>query len=237
MIIYKATNLINNKSYIGQTVKSLSQRASEHKHRALYEQDYHNKFHNAIRKYGFENFKWEILDSSDKWTFQEMDEKEQLYIKEYNTIQEGYNTLEGGQGNSRIDSEEMAKIRGSKPFLAFNIKGEFIGEFINKTAFARQYNITVQRICEMIKGTALSANKIIVIDKEKYTKKILEDRLKKCVKKQPFMAINLKTQKITGPYTNIEECKRILQLPKNCHITEVLKKTRKTSNGYSFYYI
>jgi len=37
----------------------------------------------------------------------------------------------------------MAKIRGSKPFLAFNIKGEFIGEFINKTAFARQYNITV----------------------------------------------------------------------------------------------
>jgi len=37
MIIYKATNLINNKSYIGQTVKSLSQRASEHKHRALYE--------------------------------------------------------------------------------------------------------------------------------------------------------------------------------------------------------
>jgi len=35
----------------------------------------------------------------------------------------------------------------------------------------------------MIKGTALSANKIIVIDKEKYTKKILEDRLKKCVKK------------------------------------------------------
>ena len=89
----------------------------------------------------------------------------------------------------------------------------------------------------MIKGTALSANKIIVIDKEKYTKKILEDRLKKCVKKQPFMAINLKTQEITGPYTNIEECKRILQLPKNCHITEVLKKTRKTSNGYSFYYI
>ena len=89
----------------------------------------------------------------------------------------------------------------------------------------------------MIKGEALSSKGIIIIDKEQYSPQILKNRLSKCIKKQSFMAKNLKDGTISGPYKNIEESKRILGLPKSCHVTEVLKGMRNSSNGYKFYYI
>lgn len=141
MLIYKVTNKQNNKVYIGQTVKSLSQRRAEHKHRFLYENS-HNKFYNAIKKYGWENFKWEVLEESNDWTYDILDSKEKYYIQLYNSIESGYNILEGGNC-SRTDGESMAISCGSKPFYAFTLKGELIGEFINKTEFSRMYNIPV----------------------------------------------------------------------------------------------
>lgn len=148
MLIYKATNTQNNKVYIGQTIKSLSQRVSEHKCRASYA-DSHNKFYNAIKKYGWENFIWEVVEESETWTQNELNEKEKYYIQLYDSIENGYNTLVGGQC-SAIDGEEMAILCGSQPFYAFNLKGELIGEFVNKREFARQYNIAAQRIVEMV---------------------------------------------------------------------------------------
>jgi group I intron endonuclease len=100
MIIYKATNSTNGKSYIGQTVRSLKQRSYCHK------LDSHNGsttyFHNAIRKYGFDCFSWEVLCICE--TKQEMDEMEFHYIKQYKTYyypnKSGYNLTFGGDGNS-----------------------------------------------------------------------------------------------------------------------------------------
>ena len=235
MLIYKVTNIKNNKVYIGQTVKTLSQRKSEHKHRFLYE-DSHNKFYNALKKYGWNNFIWEILEESNDWTYDILDEKEKYYIQLYDSINNGYNILEGGIC-SRIDGEQMAISCGSKPFYAFNIKGEFLGEFVNKTDFSRQYDIPVQRIVEMVQNKTLSAKNIIVIDKELYTIELLQYRLKNCIKKLPFIAINKTTGEQSQIFTSIEECKKVLNLPSNCHIGEVLKNQRKSSNGYVFKYI
>lgn len=235
MLIYKATNIQNNKVYIGQTIKPLSQRISEHKCRATHT-DSHNKFYNAIKKYGWENFAWEVVEESDTWTQNELNEKEQYYIQLYNAIENGYNTLIGGQC-STVDGEAMAFLCGSQPFYAFNLKGELIGEFVNKREFARQYNIAVQRIVEMVQNKTLSSKNIIVIDKATYTPELLQYRLKYCIKKLPFVAINKKTGKQSKVFTSIEDCKRELQLPINCHIGEVLKGSRKSSNGYIFKYI
>jgi group I intron endonuclease len=64
MVIYKATNKINGKSYVGQTIRTLNERKQSHLN------DSNNNstcyFHNAIRKYGKASFKWEILDECDK---------------------------------------------------------------------------------------------------------------------------------------------------------------------------
>lgn len=99
--IYKITNLINNKIYIGQTIYSIEERWKAHCTCVKYN-NHHSLFHNAIRKYGEENFKIELIDTAD--TFEELNEKEIKYIKEYNSLTpNGYNMTEGGQGVKGLD--------------------------------------------------------------------------------------------------------------------------------------
>ena len=55
--IYKATNKVNGKSYIGQTV---DYRRRLWQHRRCYEKE-DCKFHDAIKEFGFDNFECEII--------------------------------------------------------------------------------------------------------------------------------------------------------------------------------
>ena len=71
MIIYKATNKINGKVYIGQSHKSLEERMRRHKNDSTRQDSY---FYRAIRKYGWENFSWEVIDIAE--TDEELDQKE-----------------------------------------------------------------------------------------------------------------------------------------------------------------
>lgn len=111
-IIYCATNLINGKKYIGQTKHSLEKRKLGHEkancHLTI--------FKKAIQKYGKENFKWEIIDSAS--TGFELDYKEKLYIKIYNTFCKngyGYNIAEGGRGYSlRYANKEKIEFANFK---------------------------------------------------------------------------------------------------------------------------
>ena len=83
MYIYKITNKINNKSYIGQT-NDFEGRMRCHRCRNILLID------KAIQKYGANNFKYEILISNVPTT--EIDQLEQEYILKYNTlIPNGYN--------------------------------------------------------------------------------------------------------------------------------------------------
>ena len=95
MIIYKTTNNINKKVYIGQTIKSLNKRKKAHLYNST--KGYDNYLYRAIRKYGENNFKWEVLcecNSND-----ELNEKEQYYIKKYDSYGDGgYNMTAGGEG-------------------------------------------------------------------------------------------------------------------------------------------
>ena len=88
MWIYKITNIQNNKVYIGQTIRPVEQRFHRHLNDALNNViDTH--FARAIRKYGKENFVIEIIDSASNQ--QELTQKEQYWIKYYNSTEIGYN--------------------------------------------------------------------------------------------------------------------------------------------------
>lgn len=94
MIIYKITNLINNKAYIGLTTQSINVRFSQHKH--------HSKngssmlIHTAIKKYGIDNFKIEKIDQANK--IEELVAQEFWHSMLENTIApNGYNIKPGGQ--------------------------------------------------------------------------------------------------------------------------------------------
>lgn len=93
MIIYKATNKITEKYYIGQTVRSLKDRILSHER--SWKTERNTYFSNALHKYGNENFKWEILEECD--SKEELDEMEFHYIKQYNSKRpNGYNLTDGG---------------------------------------------------------------------------------------------------------------------------------------------
>ena len=95
MIVYKATNKINGKCYIGQTRHSLEHRKTIHLRYAKKGLDTH--FYQAIRKYGEDNFEWEIICSTnDK---QRLNELETFYIIKFDSIKNGYNMVDGGDNN------------------------------------------------------------------------------------------------------------------------------------------
>lgn len=93
-IIYKITNTVNNKSYIGQTRQSIQFRWNQHTSKKD-----NTYFHNAIQKYGKDNFTIEILEECD---VSELNEKEIFYIAKYDTFKNGYNLTIGGDGNKRL---------------------------------------------------------------------------------------------------------------------------------------
>ena len=113
MWIYKITNIQNNKVYIGQTIRPVEQRFHRHLNDALNNViDTH--FARAIRKYGKENFVIEIIDSASNQ--QELTQKEQYWIKYYNSTEIGYNETNatskcGGNTYQAKTPEEMNSIK------------------------------------------------------------------------------------------------------------------------------
>lgn len=94
--IYKFTNKINNKSYIGQSV-NIANRVHDHYYRAFYNypsnKEYEKAFYRALRKYGKENFIFEILEECSK---KELNTREQYWIQYFDSYNNGYNETIGG---------------------------------------------------------------------------------------------------------------------------------------------
>lgn len=108
--IYCITNLINNKCYIGQS-KDIERRWRNERSRANQPSsvEYDKLLCRAFRKYGIENFSWEILEECD---VELLNEREEYWANYYNSyIPYGYNVARCGSQNAIIVPEEIALIR------------------------------------------------------------------------------------------------------------------------------
>ena len=109
MVIYKITNKVNGKIYIGQTRRDLDTRIRGHINSAncgslLY-------FHCAIRKYGWENFDAVVIDTAN--SIDELNRLERYYIQYYHSDVDGYNLASGGDSNA-MDSPKVREIHDKK---------------------------------------------------------------------------------------------------------------------------
>ena len=111
--IYKVSNNINNKVYIGQTIRTIQDRWKQHMKDS--KQDRYSKIHfyRALNKYGInefyieevENVEYEdLIDLKNK-----LNELEMYYINKFNSFKGGYNSSYGGEGNVGLKHSEASK--------------------------------------------------------------------------------------------------------------------------------
>ena len=106
--IYKIENLINNKCYIGQT-RNIQKRWNRHRTAPFNKNDnaYDYPLYRAIRKYGLENFSFEILEECN---VQDLNERERFYIDYYDTYFNGYNQTLGGDSKAVVNKEKIIGV-------------------------------------------------------------------------------------------------------------------------------
>lgn len=116
------------KSYIGQTIQDPLKRKEQHRFNA--EKGVKSKFYDAIRKYGFDSFKFEILytltDSPDLKS--ELNSLETYYIGKYDSFNNGYNMTIGGDSSGKTCGKQIS---------SYTKTGEYITTFDSTHEAAR----------------------------------------------------------------------------------------------------
>lgn len=119
MIVYKITNTVNGKVYIGKTIKFSFQERWV-RHCAAARRGSHFHFHNAIRKYGADAFLVEVLYRAK--TSEELSKMETFFIvlHQSHKPENGYNMTLGGDG--LVATEEVRKV------LSVKARGRIVSE-------------------------------------------------------------------------------------------------------------
>lgn len=103
--IYRITNDINQKIYIGKTEFSIEKRFKEHCRDCIKEKNEKRPLYAAMRKYGVEHFHIELIEETNN-----PEERETYWIEYYGSFKNGYNATVGGDGKRYIDYDLIIKL-------------------------------------------------------------------------------------------------------------------------------
>jgi len=179
--VYKHTNKINGKAYIGWTSLTLEKRFKTHLSQAKSGSCY--AFHRALRKYNIDNWLSETL--GEYFSKAEAKKAEIDLIKEHGTFvtENGYNMTKGGDGsvdhiktfetlkNNRGDKHCHAKLTQEQ---VFNVKERFLSG-LTQTELSEQFNVTQSTISRILTGRTYIDCKLSD-DAESEIKKLLFER-------------------------------------------------------------
>ena len=224
--IYKITNQLNKKFYIGQSVDI-------HKRWLTHCRDTDDcPIHKAIQKYGKENFSLEILEKCSK---EELNEKEIFWIKKYNGYESSncYNATRGGEGAShpvKISQENL-----------LNIINDLENTKIPITKLAKKYGVSTKTISDINLGNSrILENKQYPIRKKLYNKEDKEKYIPAYTKTgkeiQKYHSISigqydLFTNELIATYPSIREAGRIMKCNPES-IRKALKSQTHKSVGF-----
>ena len=119
--IYKITNKINEKIYIGKTLQPIYMRFKEHCKDAFRDRNEKRPLYAAMRKYGTESFEIELIEEI---SIDRLSEREMYWIEKYDSYHNGYNATRGGDGKQLYDYQAI--IQG---FLSGKLIKELAIEF------------------------------------------------------------------------------------------------------------
>lgn len=105
--IYKITNNINGKIYIGKTETTISKRFKAHVNDSKRERCRHRPLYRAFNKYGIENFSIELIEETSS---KDVNKREIFWIEYYNSYHFGYNATKGADGKSYLDYDKIVEL-------------------------------------------------------------------------------------------------------------------------------
>ncbi len=210
-IIYKWTNKINNKVYIGKTTNE-ERRIKEH----LTERRFKSAFHDALDKYGKDTFDYCVLIKTTSKDNEKMNiflnAMERYYIKKYksNIREFGYNLTEGGDGFG-------SRFGEANPFYGKHHTEECKKAHSLRMKGRKQTEETIKKKKDSLKK---------VEHTEEWNKKV------GIANQKPITAY--KDGKIVGSWLCYNDCMNALNLPNIKGISKVVHGMNKTYKGYTF---
>lgn len=132
--LYKVTNIVNGKVYIGKTYIGYMSRWKRHISDAYRKPYINHKFYNAIRKYGIDAFEIELLGNYEQG---ELEDAEIKAIQLFDSFKNGYNSTLGGDGVATINMDEEHIL-------------ELFDSGISMAKIAKEYNTKTTRTISAI---------------------------------------------------------------------------------------
>lgn len=158
--IYKITNKINNKIYIGKTLETIEIRWKEHIKDSKRECNKKRPLYAAFNKYGIDNF---TIEEVEECSAEILNEREIYWIEYFRSFKNGYNATKGGDGKSYCDYDLI---------LALHHEGLSLKEISKKLGYGtdtcskalKTFGITSKELID--KGRNKIRKTIIQLDKD-----------------------------------------------------------------------
>lgn len=215
--VYLITNLINQKKYVGSSIRVLK-RWQSHKNSAFNSnaQSYNYPLQQAIRKYGLDNFKFEIL-MDDFNNLEEMQRYEYEMIIYYNSLApNGYNqTLNTNQSliAKKNLNEYLKKIKQKCAKIDYN--NNIIETYSSYHEAARKNNLDPDNMATKIravcKGINSSINNILIFRDLDENNNIIEKPFKNYKGKKTIIAISIDNPENELYFESISEAAKNLK--------------------------
>lgn len=216
--IYKIENLLNGKSYIGQSIKIEHRLA---KHKCAKDNFY---IHRAIRKYGINNFSFEILEKCDASL---LDEKEKFWINKINTlIPNGYNMIPGGSNGAGLAKGKIVE--------QYDLDGIYITSYSSANQASQMTGISHGNICSCCRDERKYAGGFQWRYKDSDKKIKTFKRITKIVKRKNIIQqIDKETNLVIKEYPTLSSAGKENKINIG-NISECCKGKRNTAGGYKW---
>ena len=173
--IYKITNKINGKSYIGQTIQNVKERFYQHCATKCSQSILNMVIHKAIDKYGKSNFTIEVIEEVESTN---LNDRERYWIRYYDSYNNGYNSTEGGQDGIKLfknlDTESIVREYKSGKSLReigrlFNVDKQTIKDLLVRNNInlrtIKTYKLSQKDREDIIKDLSLGLSRKEIISK------------------------------------------------------------------------